>query len=76
MKRLAIGVLLLGSIALGGCGSHEDKDLYTAPKPLDKMSKEEWCAFYARYIANPQISPKVKADDLQRMRERGCPTAG
>jgi hypothetical protein len=76
MKRLAIGVLLLGGIALGGCQSDEDKDLYAAPKPLDQMSKEEWCAFYARYITNPQISPKVKAEDLQRMRQRGCPSAG
>lgn len=73
MIRTALAMVLFASIALAGCSS-ADKDAgsYDAPKPLDKMSNEEWCAYYVKFLANPQLSPKNREIDLQRMRARGC----
>ncbi len=76
MKRVVIALAFLGAVGLGGCQSDEDKSMYIAPKPLDQMSTEEWCAFYAKYVADPKTSPKNKDADRARMRARGCPMAG
>ena len=67
---------LVGSLGLVGCKSDDAANLYDAPKPLDKMSNEEWCAYYAHYITNPQISAATKATDVERMRARNCPMQG
>lgn len=73
MIRTALAMVLFASLALGGCsGSDKEAVAYDAPKPLDKMSNEEWCAYYAKFLANPQLSPKNREIDLQRMRSRGC----
>ena len=72
MIRTALALALLASVALSGCSSDKDATAYDAPKPLDKMSNEEWCAFYAKFLANPQLSAKNREIDLQRMRSRGC----
>lgn len=71
MRKLAMCALLLGGLGLGGCHSSDDPTV-EAPKPLDKMSKEEWCSFYAGYLTRPNIADAVKQADRQKMRDRGC----
>ena len=44
----------------------------TLPNPLDKMSNEEWCDYYTKFLANPQLTAKDRATDIARMRARGC----
>lgn len=74
MVRTALAMVLFASLGLAGCsGVDKEAAAYDAPKPLDKMSSEEWCAYYAKFLANPQLSPKNREIDLQRMRSRGCP---
>ena len=75
MRRIALvlALALSGSAALSGCSSDKSTNAFDAPKPLDKMSKDEWCAYYAQFLTNPQLSPQARATDIQRMRERGCP---
>ena len=70
MRNLAIGAIVLAGLALGGC--HSDDPTVDAPKPLDKMSKEEWCSFYQSYLTRPNLAEAVRQEDLKRMRERGC----
>lgn len=72
MIRTALALALFASVALTGCSADREAAAYDAPKPLDKMSNEEWCAYYAKFLANPQLSPKNREIDLQRMRARGC----
>ena len=76
MKKLVLGLSLVSGLALAGCNSSESPTLYDAPKPLDKMTTEEWCAYYAHYLTNPQISAETKATDIKRMHARGCPMQG
>ena len=71
MRNLAACALLVSGLALGGCHSSDDPSL-DSKTPLDKMSKEEWCGFYASYLARPNIPEPVRQTDLKRMRERGC----
>lgn len=71
MRNVAMGVLVAAGLGLGGCHSSDDPTV-EAPKPLDKMSKEEWCGFYAGYLARPNVSEAVKQTDRKRMRDRGC----
>ncbi len=73
MIRAVLAVALLGSVALSGCSSDKEATVYDAPKPLDKMSNEEWCGYYSHFLTNPQLSQKQRDVDMQRMRERGCP---
>ena len=70
MRNLAIGALVLGGLALGGC--HSDDPTVDAPKPLDKMSQDEWCTFYRGYLTRKDVSDAVRQADLKRMRDRGC----
>jgi hypothetical protein len=72
MKGLAAGALILASLALAGCKS-TDESTINASKPLDKMSNEEWCAFYSSYLSKATVAPDVRKADLQAMRARGCP---
>lgn len=72
MIRTVLAMVLFASVALTGCSSDKEAAAYDAPKPLDKMSNEEWCAYYAKFLANPQLSAKNRDIDLQRMRARGC----
>lgn len=72
MVRTALAFALFASVALTGCSSDRETTTYDAPKPLDKMSNEEWCAYYAKFLGNPQLSAKNREIDLQRMRARGC----
>ena len=69
--RVALAAALAMAVTLGGCAS--DKNPFDPDKPLDKMSKEEWCAFYAHYLTNPNISAATRASATKQMRERGCP---
>ena len=73
MRRFAICALIVGTLGLTGCRSSDDASM-DASKPLDKMSKEEWCGFYQRYLAKPNIAPDVRQNDLKQMRARGCPS--
>lgn len=67
---LALG--LMATVALGGCSSDKAATAYDVSKPLDKMSNEEWCDYYNRFLSNPQLSAKDRETDMQRMRSRGC----
>lgn len=71
MLRLAMCALVVGGLGLGGCRSSDDPTV-EAPKPLDKMSKEEWCSFYSSYLTRPNIADSVRQADLKKMRDRGC----
>ena len=69
-RTLLVGAMAL-AMALGACAS--DKNPYDPEKPLDKMSKEEWCDFYAHYLTNPNISAATRASATKQMRDRNCP---
>ena len=73
MKRVAMAAALALALVAGGCKS--DKNPYDPDKPLDKMSKEEWCSFYAYYLTNPNISPATRASATKQMHDRSCPNA-
>ena len=71
MRRLATWICVATALVAGGCES--SKNAYDPDKPLDKMSKEEWCAYYAFYLTNPNISADSRASATKQMRARGCP---
>ena len=71
MSRLARVALALGCLVVGGCQS--DKNAYDPPKPLDKMTQEEWCSYYVLYLTNPGITPETRQIATAQMRKRGCP---
>lgn len=73
MLRMALALALGSGLVLSGCSSDKETTAYDAPKPLDKMSSEEWCAYYGHFLSNPQLTPKAREIDLQRMRSRNCP---
>ena len=66
-----VAAALVLAVGLAGCES--TKNPYDPDKPLDKMSKEEWCNFYAYYLTNPNISAATRASVVKQMRDRGCP---
>ena len=37
------------------------------------MTKEEWCAFYAFYLTNPDISDATRTSANKQMHNRACP---
>ncbi len=71
MRQLVACALILGGLGFAGCQSTETS--IDAPKPLDKMSKEEWCAFYAHYLTTPNLPAETKQADIKQMRAKGCP---
>lgn len=73
MNRTPLVMVVGAALALAACSSDKVSTAYDSPKPLDKMSKEEWCAYYGNFLTNPQLSAEARATDLQRMRARGCP---
>ncbi|MDX7951418.1 hypothetical protein P7D22_09575 [Lichenihabitans sp. Uapishka_5] len=58
-------------LLLAGCQSDDDS-FYNAPKALDKMSPEELCSFYGKYVSNPDLSAHNKAVALSQMKAKGC----
>lgn len=70
-RQVACVVALMLALTTAGCES--TKNPYDPEKPLDKMSKEEWCSFYAFYLTNPNISAATRASATKQMRARGCP---
>lgn len=69
--RIAWAALVLG-LGLAGCQSH---DSYLEPsKPVDKMSPEELCAYYAHYRENPDLNAHARDVATQQMRAKNCPT--
>ena len=70
-KKVAMGAALALALVAGGCESTKSK--YDPDKPLDKMTKEEWCAFYAFYLTNPDISDATRASANKQMHNRACP---
>lgn len=70
-KVSAAAAVLVVVLGLAGCES--TKNPYDPDKPLDKMSKEEWCTFYAYYLTNPNISAETRASAVKQMHNRGCP---
>lgn len=73
MKQIAISAAVVMALATAGCES--TKNPYDPDKPLDKMSKEEWCSYYSYYLTNPNISNETRASATKQMRNRGCPQA-
>ncbi len=71
MRMAVVGAALMLGLGLAGCES--TKNPYDPDKPLDKMSKEEWCNFYAYYLTNPNISNETRASATKQMRARQCP---
>ena len=70
-RKVLLGVL--AAISLAGCQS---KDSYLEPsKPIDKMSHDELCAFYAHYRDDPSLTPHSKEVATEQMRVKGCPTS-
>ncbi len=73
MRKVAIGAAVALALVAGGCQS--SKNPFDPDKPLDKMSKEEWCSFYSFYLTNPSLSAETRKSATQQMRARGCPQA-
>ena len=71
MRRIATCAIVMMALAAGGCES--TKNPYDPDKPLDKMTKEEWCSYYAFYLTNPNISAESRTNATKQMRNRGCP---
>lgn len=69
--RWALGAGAL-CLLIGGCQSTQDK-YGTAPKPIDQMTNEEWCAFTARYVSNPELAEDSRRIAIGKMKARGCP---
>lgn len=65
-------VLAVG-LALAGCQS-EEESFYNAPKALDKMSPQELCSFYGKYLSNPELSAHNRDVAAAQMRAKGCTT--
>ena len=63
----ALAVALL----LAGCDSDDDS-FYNAPKALDKMSPDELCSFYNKYLSNPNLSAHNRAVAQGQMQAKGC----
>ena len=63
---------LAAALLLAGCGGSDDDSFYNAPKALDKMSPDELCSFYDKYISNPTLSAQNRAVAMQQMRAKGC----
>ena len=63
---------LAAALLLAACGGSDDDGFYNAPKALDKMSPEELCTFYDKYVSNPSLSAHNKALALDQMRAKGC----
>ena len=71
MKRLALIFAVVAGLA--GCQSHNS---YLEPsKPLDKMSAEELCSYYAHYRENPDLSQHGRDVATGQMRAKNCPNA-
>ena len=70
-RQIALGAAVMLALATAGCES--TKNPYDPDKPLDKMTKEEWCAYYAFYLTNPNISVATRGSATKQMRNRGCP---
>ena len=70
MRWWIVGVFALSGL-LGGCFSSSNS-YYDAPKPIDKMSKDELCAFYVHYRENPELSQQAKDVATQQARAKGC----
>ena len=62
---------LAAALLLVGCDSDDDS-FYNAPKALDKMSPDELCSFYNKYLSNPSLSAHNRAVTEQQMRTKGC----
>jgi hypothetical protein len=63
--------VLAAALLLGACDSDDD-GFYNAPKALDKMSPEELCSFYNKYLSNPSLSAHNRTVAEQQMRAKGC----
>ena len=71
MRQVAIGAAVAMALVAGGCQS--SKNRYDPDKPLDKMTKPEWCNFYKFYLTNPEISAETRKSATAQMRNRSCP---
>lgn len=71
-KTAAMGAALALALVAGGCQS-DDKSKWDPDKPLDKMTKEEWCNFYTFYLTNPNISDATRVSAGKQMHAKGCP---
>ncbi len=70
MKRLGALALILTALALGGCES--TKNHYDPDKPIDKMTHEELCSYYAFYLTNPNLMEQTRRIATTKMHEKGC----
>ena len=71
MRRMTIFAALAMALAASGCQS--DRNPFDPDKPIDKMNKEEWCAYYTFYLTNPNLSAESRASALKQMQNRNCP---
>ena len=73
-RQRMIGAAMALGLVVGGCQS--DKNPYDPEKPLDKMTKEEWCNYYTFYLTNPNIGDATRVSANKQMHARGCPGHG
>ena len=74
MKRLTVASIFVAALGAAGCES--TKNPFDPPKPLDKMTQEEWCSYYAFYLTNPGLSQQTRTIATTQMHKRGCPNVG
>ena len=74
MRAFTVASILIAALATAGCES--TKNPFDPPKPLDKMTQDEWCSYYAFYLTDPNLSQQTRTIATGQMRKRGCPNAG
>jgi hypothetical protein len=70
MVRVGL-VVGLCALALAGCQTTEANP-YDPPKPLEQMTRAEWCTYSMKLLGNPRGATFQKAALYEKMRNEGC----